>query len=393
MNIHEYQAKELLSKFGIKIPRGHLAESASQAVAVARELGGNRWVVKAQVHAGGRGKAGGIKLASSLDEVQKNTTEILGKRLVTKQTGAAGKTVRKVLVEEALDIEHEYYVGVILDRGSGKVTFIVSAEGGVDIETVAKNSPDKIITAAVDPAVGFSPYIGRHLSYGLGLRDGRVKQAVALFQSLYNLYTGCDCTLAEINPLVTTAGGDVVALDAKLNFDDNALFRQPAIAAYRDLGEESPEETEAANHGLTYIGLDGNIGCLVNGAGLAMATMDIIKLYGGQPANFLDAGGSATTEAIETAFTIILGAEQVSAVLINIFGGILRCDTIANGVVAAARNLAVKVPVVVRLEGTNVEVGKKILGDSGLAIITADNLADGAEKVVAAANRHVGNKI
>lgn len=388
MNIHEYQAKELMNKFGIKVPVGYVADSTETAVEAARKLGQGPWVVKAQIHAGGRGEAGGVKRAVSIEELESYVPDILGSELVTRQTGTNGKKVSKVLVEKGVDIKSEYYVGLTLDRASGKITYMVSSEGGVEIETVAKTAPEKIITATIDPATGFSPYIGRKLAFGIGLQGDPLKQAVRVFQRLYDLYTRCDCTLAEINPMVATNDGEIMALDAKLNLDDSALPRHPDIAAYRDPEQESPEETAAARYGLTYIGLDGNIGCLVNGAGLAMATMDIIKLYGGRPANFLDAGGGATTEAITEAFKIILSDQNVEAVLINIFAGILRCDIIAHGVVEAAKSIDIKVPLVVRLEGTNVELGKEILKSSGLAIIPAGDLADAAEKVVKAAGKN-----
>jgi len=389
LNIHEYQAKEIIKKFGIKVPAGAVAESVEEAAAAAAHLGGSRWMVKAQIHAGGRGKAGGVRSADSIGEVKALAAEWLGKILVTHQTGAAGKRVRKILVEQRCDIDQEFYVGIGLDRSTGRVTFVASREGGVEIEAFVKMASPGIVTAAVDPAAGFSGFIGRRLAYGIGIGDDQLKEAVRLFQGLYDLYLGYDCTLAEINPLARTPRGDLIALDAKLNFDDNALFRHPDMEAYRDLADESLEAAAAATYGLTYIGLDGNIGCLVNGAGLAMATLDIIKLHGGQPANFLDAGGRATRETITQALKIILGEKRVSAVLINIFAGILRCDIIAEGVVEAARCMAIKVPIVVRLEGAHAESGRKILESSGLAIIAANDLADAAEKVVQAANRNL----
>jgi len=385
LNIHEYQAKEIMKKFDIRVPAGAVAESVEEAARIAQELGGSRWVVKAQIHAGGRGKAGGVRSAGSLEEVKTLAAELLGKILVTPQTGLAGKRVRKILVEQECDIDREFYVGLGLDRNTGKVTLMASCEGGVEIEETARTLPQKLVTASVDPAAGFSGFMGRKLAYGIGIGGDQLKEAVRVLQRLYDLYIQCDCTLAEINPLAITARGDLTALDAKITIDDNAMFRHPDLAAYHDLTEESVEELAAARHGLTYIGLDGNIGCLVNGAGLAMATMDIIKLHGGQPANFLDAGGNATRETILQAFKIILGDNRVSAVLINIFAGILRCDTIAAGVVAAARCMEVKVPIVVRLEGTNAESGKKMLISSGLVIVPANDLADAAEKVVQAA--------
>ena len=385
MNVHEYQAKELMKKFGIPVLKGGVTENADEAVKVAKDLGGDVWVVKAQIHAGGRGKAGGVKLAKSLDEVKQHASDILGKTLVTHQTGPEGKKVQKILIEQGCEIENEFYVGLVLDRSLGKVTFMASSEGGVEIEEVAKNTPEKIIKVPIEPAAGFTPFIARKLAFNIGLKGEQVKKAAKFFEGLYNLYMESDCTVAEINPLVLTKSGDLIALDAKLNFDDNALFRHADIEAYRDPSEESAQELEAQKFGLSYISLDGNIGCLVNGAGLAMGTMDIIKLYGGDPANFLDVGGSATKETVEKAFSIILEDKNVKAILVNIFGGIMKCDIIAEGVVAAAKSLSLKVPLVVRLEGTNVEVGRKILNDSGLTIITASDLADAAEKIVAQA--------
>jgi succinyl-CoA synthetase beta subunit len=384
MNVHEYQAKSLLKKFNIAVLKGKVAKSVDEAVANAKEMGGNVWVVKAQIHAGGRGKAGGVKLAKSLDEVKKYAGEILGKTLVTHQTGPEGKKVHTLLIEEGCAIDHEYYVGLVLDRSTSKVTFMCSSEGGVEIEKVAAETPEKIIKVAVDPATGYTSFIGRKLAYGIGMKGDMVKKASQFFERLYNLYMKSDCTIAEINPLVTTKDGNIIALDAKLNFDDNALFRHPEIEEMRDPTEESEKEMEAHKYGLSYISLDGTIGCLVNGAGLAMGTMDIIKLHGGVPANFLDVGGGATKEAVEKAFSIILSDKNVKAILVNIFGGIMKCDIIAEGVVAAAKSLGVKVPLVVRLEGTNVALGKKILSESTLKIIAADDLADAAKKVVAA---------
>lgn len=386
MNVHEYQAKELMKKFGIKVLGGRVARSVGEAVDGAKELGGNIWVVKAQIHAGGRGKAGGVKLAKSLDEVRAHAEDILGKTLITHQTGPEGKKVNTLLIEKGCDIDHEYYAGVVLDRSTGKVTMMASIEGGVEIEKVAEETPEKIIKVAIDPAAGFTPFVGRKLAYGIGMKDkDLVKEASQFFAGLYKLYIESDCTIAEINPLVRTKQGEVLALDAKLNFDDNALFRHPEIAAMMDPTEESEKELEANEFGLSYISLDGNIGCLVNGAGLAMGTMDIIQLYGGEPANFLDVGGGATKEAVEKAFAIILSDPKVKAILVNIFGGIMKCDIIAEGVVAAAKSLGVTVPLVVRLEGTNVALGKKILNDSQLQIIAADDLGDAAQKVVEAA--------
>lgn len=386
MNVHEYQAKKLLKQFGINVLGGEVANTVDEAVKAAEKLGGKVWVVKAQIHAGGRGKAGGVKLAKSMDEVRAHANEILGKTLVTHQTGPEGKKVLKLLIEQGCEIEHEYYVGLVLDRTNGRITFMASSEGGVEIEKVAEETPEKIIKVAIDPASGFSSFVGRKLAYGIGIKDKElIKKASKFFEGLYNLYIEKDCTIAEINPLVVTKGGDVLALDAKLNFDDNALFRQPDVAEMRDPTEESQKELEAGEFGLSYIELDGNIGCLVNGAGLAMGTLDIIKLHGGEPANFLDVGGSATQETVQKAFSIILSDPNVKAILVNIFGGIMKCDIIANGVVGAARELKLKVPLVVRLEGTNVALGKKILNESGLKIIAAEDLADAAKKVVTAA--------
>lgn len=387
MNVHEYQAKELMRKFGIKVLAGQVAKTPEEATAAANSLGGKVWVVKAQIHAGGRGKAGGVKLAKSIDEVKTHANDILGKTLITHQTGPEGKKVLTLLVEEGCEIAHEYYAGLVLDRDTGKITFMASSEGGVEIEKVAEETPEKIIKVSVDPATGYTAFIGRKLSYGIGITDkAQVKEASKFFKGLYDLYVETDCTIAEINPLVVTKQGEIVALDAKLNFDDNALFRHPDIEAYRDVTEESAMELEASKFGLSYIALDGNIGCLVNGAGLAMGTMDIIKLKGGEPANFLDVGGGATKETVEKAFSIILSDEKVTAILVNIFGGIMKCDIIAEGVVAAAKSLSLKVPLVVRLEGTNVALGKKILNESELKIIAAEDLADAASKVVLAAS-------
>lgn len=384
MNVHEYQAKELMRKFGIKVLNGHIAKTADEAVVAAKKLGGNIWVVKAQIHAGGRGKAGGVKLAKNLDEVKKYASEILGSTLITHQTGPEGKLVHTLLIEEGCQIDHEYYVGLVLNRDTGMVTFMASTEGGVDIEHVASVTPEKIIKVGVDPSTGYQPYLGRRIAYALGLPKNLHIEASAFFEGLYNLYMANDCSIAEINPLVTTKDGKILALDAKLNFDDNALFKHPDVAAYRDLTEESEKEIEAGRFGLSYISLDGNIGCLVNGAGLAMGTMDIIQVEGGSPANFLDVGGGATKEAVEKAFSIILSDKNVKGILVNIFGGIMKCDIIAEGIIAAAKSLGVKVPLVVRLEGTNVELGKKLLNESGLKITAANDLGDAAKKIVAA---------
>lgn len=383
MDIHEFQAKEIMRSFGVPTLQGAVAKTAAEAQNQAKKLGGKLWVVKAQIHAGGRGKAGGVKLARSLDEVKAHAQEILGKTLVTHQTGPEGKEVHQVLVEEGCDIAHEYYLGLVLDRNSGQVVVMGSAEGGVEIETVAEESPEKIIKVTLDPAVGFTPFIGRKLAYGMGLTDkDKIKKLGKFVQSLYQLYISKDCSAVEINPLVETTDGNLLALDAKMNFDDNALFRQPEVEAMRDETEESAAELEAKNYGLSYISLDGTIGCLVNGAGLAMATMDIIKLHGGAPANFLDVGGGATKEAVEKAFSLILQDQKVKAILVNIFGGIMKCDIIAEGVIAAVKSLDLKVPLVVRLEGTNVAIAKKMLEESGLAIQPADGLEEAAKKVV-----------
>lgn len=385
MNVHEYQAKDLMRKFGIKVLKGEVATSVEQAVAGAEKLGGKIWVVKAQIHAGGRGKAGGVKLAKSLDEVKKYASEILHSTLVTHQTGPEGKKVNTLLIEEGCNIAKEFYLGIVLDRNTSKVTFMASKEGGVEIEEVAHKNPDAIVKVAVEPGAGYQPYIGRILSNALGLDAAQSKEADAFYRGLYKLYVDTDCSIAEINPLVLTGDNQMIALDAKLNFDENAMFRHPDVAAYRDLTEESAKEVEASKYGLSYIELDGNIGCLVNGAGLAMATLDIVQLNGGNAANFLDVGGGATKEAVEQAFRIILSDENVKAILVNIFGGIMKCDIIAEGVVAAAKAVSLNVPLVVRLEGTNVELGRKILNESGLAITAAKDLGDAAVKVVAAA--------
>ena len=385
MNIHEYQAKELLKKFQIKTLKGKVAKSVDDAVRAAKEIGGSVWVVKAQIHAGGRGKAGGVKLATSLDQVKEHASEILGKTLITHQTGPEGKVVQTLLIEEGCEIDQEYYLGIVLDRATSRITMMASSEGGVEIEKVAEETPEKIIKVAIDPASGFTPFVGRKLAYNIGMKGDQVKEAIKFFEGLYNLFVQCDCSIAEINPLVTTKSGEVLALDAKLNFDSNALFRHPEIESYRDPNEESEKELEAAKYDLSYIELDGNIGCLVNGAGLAMGTMDIIKLSGGEPANFLDVGGGATKETVQKAFSIILSDKKVKAILVNIFGGIMKCDIIAEGIVAAARELGVETPLVVRLEGTNVALGKKILKESDLSIIAAEDLSDAANKAVAAA--------
>ncbi len=382
MKIHEYQAKEILKKFGVAVPKGRVAFTAEEAVEIAKEIGGSAWVVKAQIHAGGRGKAGGIKLAKSIEEVYDYAKNMIGSKLVTYQTGPEGKIVRKVLVEEALNIQKELYVGVTLDRSTSRNVVMVSSEGGVEIEQVAMESPEKILKEYVDPKVGFIPYQARRLAFGLGLDGEAFKNAVKFLLALYKAYEETDASLAEINPLVLTTDGQVLALDAKMNFDDNALFRHPEIVEMRDIDEEDPLEVEASKYNLNYIRLNGNVGCMVNGAGLAMATMDLIKLAGGEPANFLDVGGGAKTETVEQGFRIILSDTNVKAILINIFGGIVRCDRVAMGVVEAAKKVGVNVPVVIRLEGTNAEEGARILKESGLNFIVANGFKDAAEKVV-----------
>jgi succinyl-CoA synthetase beta subunit len=382
MKIHEYQAKEILKKFGVAVPKGRVAFTAKEAVEIAKEIGGSAWVVKAQIHAGGRGKAGGIKLAKSIEEVYDYAKNMIGSKLVTYQTGPEGKIVRKVFVEEALNIQKELYVGVTLDRSTSRNVVMVSSEGGVEIEQVAMESPEKILKEYVDPKVGFMPYQARRLAFGLGLDGEAFKNAVKFLLALYKAYEETDASLAEINPLVLTTDGQVLALDAKMNFDDNALFRHPEIVEMRDIDEEDPLEVEASKYNLNYIRLNGNVGCMVNGAGLAMATMDLIKLAGGEPANFLDVGGGAKTETVEQGFRIILSDPNVKAILINIFGGIVRCDRVAMGVVEAAKKVGVNVPVVIRLEGTNAEEGARILKESGLNFIVANGFKDAAEKVV-----------
>ncbi|MEZ4473027.1 MAG: ADP-forming succinate--CoA ligase subunit beta [bacterium] len=384
MKIHEYQAKELLRRYGVPTPRGQVAFSPEEAVTAARDLGGSFWVVKAQIHAGGRGKGGGVKLARSLDEVRSLADQLLGMQLITHQTGPEGQLVRRLYIEEGADIARELYLGVVVDRESGKICFMASAEGGTEIEEVAAHNPDAILKEWADPVVGFADYQARNLAFGLGLEGRAVGSAVKFMKALYRAFAENDAALAEINPLVVTGAGDVIALDAKIGFDSNAMFRHADLVELRDLDEEDPKEVEASKFDLNYISLDGNIGCMVNGAGLAMATMDIIKHYGGLPANFLDVGGGATTEKVTAGFKIILSDPAVKGVFVNIFGGIMKCDVIANGVVAAARELGLEVPVAVRLAGTNVDLGKKILAESGLKLIPADDMADGARKIVAA---------
>jgi succinyl-CoA synthetase beta subunit len=386
MNIHEYQAKEILKRYGIAVPRGRVAFTPEEAAAMARELGG-ACAVKAQIHAGGRGKAGGIKFAANAEEARDKAAELLGKTLVTYQTGPQGRAVRRLLVEEGLEIARELYLGIVLDRASARPSLIASAEGGVEIEEVARKNPEKIFREAIDPAVGLLPFQGRRLAYRLGARHEQVASLVGMVQGLARAFAELDCSLVEINPLIETRQGRFLALDAKMNFDNNGLFRQPEILSLRDLDEEDPREIEASKHGLSYISLEGNIGCMVNGAGLAMATMDIIKLHGGEPANFLDVGGGATREKVTEAFKLLLSDRRVEGVLVNIFGGIMRCDVLAHGVVEAARAINVQVPLVVRLQGTNVEQGKKILADSGLPIIPAETMAEAAEKIVKAVKK------
>ena len=393
MNIHEYQAKALLAKYAVPLLKGGVAYTKDEAMDVARKLGGPVTVVKAQIHAGGRGKGrfkndpdgkGGVRVSKSVEEVGENAAAMLGHDLVTKQTGPAGKTVKRLYIEDGCDIKRELYLSMLVDRAIGRVAVIVSTEGGMDIEAVAQDHPDKIVEQGIDPAAGFQAFEGRKLAFALGLSGKQVGEFVKLVGGLYKAFTELDCSLIEINPLVVTAAGDVIALDAKMNFDDNGLERHKGLEDLRDVDEEDPAETEAAKYALNYVKLEGQIGCMVNGAGLAMATMDIIKLYGAEPANFLDVGGGATQERVTAAFKIILKDPNVEGILVNIFGGIMRCDVIAEGVVAAAREVNLHVPLVVRLEGTNVELGKKILKESGLKITSAENLADAAEKIVTA---------
>ena len=384
MKIHEYQGKEIFRNYGVPTPRGMPAFSVEEAVAAAQKLGGKVWVVKAQIHAGGRGKGGGVKVAKSRDEVKARAKQILGMQLVTHQTGPEGQKVRRLLIEEGADIAKELYVGMVVDRGTQRVALMGSSEGGMDIEEVAANTPERIHKGFVDPASGLTEAEARDIARRIGIPDTALEEASALLRALYRCFWETDASLLEVNPLVLTGAGRVVALDAKINFDDNALFRHADIAALRDLDEEDPLEIEASKHDLSYISLDGDIGCMVNGAGLAMATMDTIKLYGGAPANFLDVGGGATAEKVTAAFKIMLSNPKVKAILVNIFGGIMKCDTIAAGVVAAAREVKLSVPLVVRMKGTNEDLGKKILQDSGLPIISADNMAEAGERVVQA---------
>ncbi len=384
MKIHEYQGKDILRQFGVPVPRGIPAFTVQEAVEAAQKLGGPVWVVKAQIHAGGRGKGGGVKLARSIDEVKQLASEILGMQLVTHQTGPEGQKVRRLLIEDGADIKKEYYVSAVTDRASQRVAFMASSEGGMDIEEVAHATPEKIIKAIVDPATDLTDAQAKILADGMGVPEASTAQAVDVLQKLYKVYMETDASLVEINPLILEGNGNIKALDAKFNFDANALFRHPEIVAYRDLDEEDPAEVEASKFDLAYISLDGNIGCLVNGAGLAMSTMDTIKLFGAEPANFLDVGGGATPEKVTEAFKIMLRNDKVKAILVNIFGGIMKCDTIATGVITACRATNLNVPLVVRMKGTNEELGKKMLAESGLPIISADTMADAAQKVVAA---------
>jgi succinyl-CoA synthetase beta subunit len=393
MNIHEYQAKSLLQKFGVAVPKGGVAYTPQEAEKVARGLPGPVYVVKSQIHAGGRGAGrfqdnpkgkGGVRVVKSPEDVAKNAADMLGHVLVTKQTGAKGREVKRVYVEEGCDIKRELYLGMLVDRKTARVTVMASTEGGMEIEEVAASHPEKILKTAIDPVTGMQGFHARKLAYGLGLEGKQVAAATKFMLGMYQAFVSLDASVVEINPLVVTGSGEVLALDAKMNFDDNALFRHKEVEEMRDEAEEDPTELEATKHSLNYVKLDGNIGCMVNGAGLAMATMDIIKLYGGDPANFLDVGGGATKDRVTTAFKLILSDPNVEGILVNIFGGIMRCDVIAEGIVAAAREVALHVPLVVRLEGTNVRLGKKILSESGLPILSADNLADAAEKVVKA---------
>ncbi len=384
MNIHEYQAKEVLRKYGVPTLKSAVIDNADQATNVAQKLGGSVWVVKAQIHAGGRGKGGGVKLAKTIDEVREHAKKIIGMNLVTHQTGSEGKKVLKALVEQGCNIQKEYYVAALVDRHYGRVTMMASSEGGMEIEEVAEKTPEKIHRVVVDPAAGLQPFQARQLAFKIGIPATAVNKAVKAFVGLYQAFVSSDCSLAEINPLVLTKEGDIVALDAKMNLDDNALFRHPDLQEYRDLSEENPTETEAKKHELSYIKLDGHIGCMVNGAGLAMATMDIIKLHGETPANFLDVGGGADKARVTAAFKIILKDPNVKGILVNIFGGIMKCDVIAEGIIAATKEIGLKHPLVVRLQGTNVELGKKILKESGLNITPADDLTDAAKKIVAA---------
>lgn len=382
MNIHEYQGKELLRKYGVSVPRGFVAFTPKEAVDAAKELGTDITVVKAQIHAGGRGKAGGVKIAKNLDDVRTYSKELLGKTLVTHQTGPEGKEIKRILIEEGCDIKSEYYIGLVLDRATSRITLMASEEGGTEIEEVAEATPEKIFRETIDPIVGLTAFQARRVAFNINIPNELVGKTVKFMLGLYKMFVEKDCSIAEINPLVTTGDGNVMALDAKLNFDANALYRQKDVMELRDLDEEDAKEIEASKYDLSYIALDGDIGCMVNGAGLAMATMDIIKHYSGDPANFLDVGGGATAEKVTEAFKIILSDSKVKGIFVNIFGGIMKCDIIAEGVVEAAKQVDLNVPLVVRLEGTNVDLGKKILSESGLDIVAAETMADGAQKIV-----------
>ena len=382
MNIHEYQGKEVLRKYGVTVPNGKVAFSVEEAVCAAKKLGSQVCVVKAQIHAGGRRKAGGVKVAKNINEVESYAKEILGKTLITHQTGPEGKVVKRLLIEEGCDIKKEYYIGLVLDRVTSRVVLMASEEGGTEIEEVAAKTPEKIFKEIIDPAIGLASFQARRIAFNINIPKELINQAVNFMMGLYNAFIEKDCSIAEINPLVITGDGKVMALDAKLNFDDSALYRHPDISEYRDLDEEDEKENRASKYDLNYVTLDGSIGCMVNGAGLAMATLDIIHYYGGEPANFLDVGGSTTVDKVSEAFKIILSDEKVQGIFVNIFGGIVKCDFIAQGVVEAAKQVGLTVPLVVRLEGTNVEIGKEILRNSGIEIVVADSMADGAEKIV-----------
>ncbi len=387
MNIHEYQAKELLRQYNVRVPRGRAAFSVEDALRAAEELGGPVWVIKAQIHAGGRGKAGGVRVANSLEEVGDHASSLLGMRLVTHQTGPQGKEVKKLLIEEGVHIARELYLGITIDRRRSMIAMMASAEGGMEIEQVAREKPEAIHSVFIDPTIGFLPFQGRNLGYKLGLTQGQLREGSKFFSGLYRLFVEKDCSLAEINPLVVTKGDEIIALDAKLNFDDNGLFRHKEIEELRDFDEEDPKEVEASKYDLSYIKLDGSIGCMVNGAGLAMATMDIIKLHGAEPANFLDVGGGASVEQVKAAFKILMSDENVRAILVNIFGGIMRCDYVASGIVEAAKDVKLKVPLVVRLQGTNAELGNEILLNSGMNIVPASSMEEAAVKAVEEASR------
>ncbi len=388
MNIHEYQGKEIFRSMGVAVPEGSVAYTPEEAVDVAKTLDSDVYVVKAQIHAGGRGKAGGVKIAKSIDEVREYAKELLGKVLVTHQTGPEGKEVKRLLIEEGCDIQNEFYIGFVIDRATDRVVLMGSEEGGTEIEEVAEKTPEKIFKEVIDPVVGLMPYQAKRLAFNINIPKESVNKAAKLMLSLYNVFTEKDCAIVEINPLVSTGSGDVLALDAKINFDENALFRNKDIVELRDLDEEDPKEIEASKYDLSYVALDGNIGCMVNGAGLAMATMDTINHFGGKPANFLDVGGGATTEKVTEAFKIILGDEGVRGIFVNIFGGIMKCDVIAEGVVEAVKNVGLDIPLVVRLEGTNVERGKEILDGSDFDIIPASTMAEGAQKIIEAVNQN-----